>query len=155
MARPAKLRPASIDAYLSNVDSRRIDQVMETFGSRPTWYVNERAITGRKAVQNAHAEFFRAFPDYRVRILHRHLATGVVVAEGRMRGTQRGAWLGIPATRRRFEIPCCMVFQTDRRGRIGALRQYFDGALLLAQLHILPERSRWLHSAATKPTRMA
>lgn len=155
MARPAKLRPASIDAYVRNVGSRRLDQVMETFGSRPAWYVNERATTGRKAVQSAHAELFRAFPDYRVHILRRHLAAGVVVVEGRMHGTQRGAWLGIPATRRRFDIPCCLIFQMDRGGRIGTLRQYFDGALLLAQLHILPERPRWLHSAATRPTRMA
>jgi hypothetical protein len=140
--------------HLASLNAHQIDQVMETFASRPAWSMNERTARGRKAVLGVYAELFRAIPDYRVRALRRHLSDGSVVVEGRMQGTQHASWFGIPPTRRRFDVPCCIVFVLDAQARIRDLRLYFDGALLLSQLRVLPDGSG-AHSADTKPTRMA
>jgi len=54
-------------------------------------------------------------------------------------GTHSGTWFGIPPTGRRFELPACAVFIFDEDDKIAGERGYFDSALLLRQLGLLPQ----------------
>jgi hypothetical protein len=54
------------------------------------------------------------------------------------RGKHTNTWQGIPATNREFEVPACAVFDFDDKGKVASERVYFDGALLLRQLGVLP-----------------
>jgi predicted ester cyclase len=48
-------------------------------------------------------------------------------------------WFGMPPTGRHFEMPACAVFIFDEEDRIIGERGYFDSALMLRQLGLLPQ----------------
>ena len=54
-------------------------------------------------------------------------------------GMHTGTWFGMPPTGRRFEIPACAVFIFDEHDKIVGERCYFDSALMLRQLGLLPQ----------------
>jgi predicted ester cyclase len=66
------------------------------------------------------------------------LATQSSVAVG-LSGTHSGTWFGRSPTGRHFEIPACAVFIFDEDDKIAGERGYFDSALMLRQLGLLPQ----------------
>ncbi len=78
------------------------------------------------------------FPDLNVDVKHQHVSDEAVIAERMLSGTHNNPWREIPTTGKRIEVPACVVFTFDEKEKIAGERVYFDTALLLTQLGVLP-----------------
>src|SRR5688500_4345418 len=67
-----------------------------------------------------------------------HAGEEAIPMEVVLSGTYTGTWFGIPPTGRRFEIPACAIFIFDEHDKIAGERSYFDSALMLRQMGLLP-----------------
>ena len=119
--RAARIKAVQEHFHIENTHD--LDAVMDTFGTTCSFLANNELHEGRDAVRAFYGEFFRGFPDLRFDLL----------------GTHHGPLFGIPPTGRRFEIPACAVFIFDEDDKIVGERGYFDSALLLRQLGLLPQ----------------
>jgi steroid delta-isomerase-like uncharacterized protein len=131
-------RIKAVQEHFRIENTRDLDAVMETFGNQTSFLVNNELHEGREAVRAFHGEFFRGFPDLRFDIKHLHVGEEAIPVEMVLSGTHTGTWFGIPPTGRRFEIPACAVFIFDEDDKIAGERGYFDSALMLRQLGLLP-----------------
>jgi steroid delta-isomerase-like uncharacterized protein len=77
--------------------------------------------------------FYAAFPDLCHRIDEVVVAEPQVAVRFTLRGTQTGAFLGVPATGRPVEV-VASAFLTVADGRVTHLRAQFDQLGLLRQL---------------------
>ena len=78
------------------------------------------------------------FSQVKAEITRHHVSGESIVVEMTFRGKHTDTWQGIPATNREFEVPACAVFDFDDEEKVASERVYFDGALLLRQLGVLP-----------------
>jgi steroid delta-isomerase-like uncharacterized protein len=115
-----------------------LDAVMDTFGSQTNFLANNVLHAGQEAVRAFYGEFFRGFPDLRFDIKHLHVGDEVIPVELVLSGTHTGTWFGMPPIGRRFELPACAVYIFDEHDKIAGERGYFDSALMLRQLGLLP-----------------
>jgi len=120
-------------------NTHNLDAVMDTFGSQTSFLANHELHEWREAVRAFYDEFFRGFPDLRFDITHLHVGDEAIPVAMVLSGTHTGTWFGMPPTGRRFEIPACAVFIFDEHDKIAGERGYFDSALMLRQLGLLPQ----------------
>ena len=78
-------------------------------------------------------------PDLSVESVRRHVAGETLVLEVIVRGTQIGAWRGLPATGRKLEIPICGIYTFDANDKLAGERIYYDRATVLRQLGVFHE----------------
>jgi len=116
-----------------------LDAVMATFGTTCSFLANNELHEGHDAVRAFYGEFFRGFPDLRFDIKSLHVGEDAIPVEMVLSGTHSGTWFGMPPTGRHFELPACAVFIFDEDDRIIGERGYFDSALMLRQLGLLPQ----------------
>ena len=96
------------------------------------------AVNGPKDMAAFVGMYFAAFPDFHDEVLHLHAAgDSTVVAEVIVSGTHRGDLMGIPPTGRKVVQPVCNVWEV-RDGKVFAEREYYDPAVMLAQLGVIP-----------------
>ena len=94
--------------------------------------------TDKAGWRTFHAGAYAAFPDFQVTI-DRMLSDGeTVIAEGRVTGTQRGEFAGLPASNRPFDVPIAFIVDAAD-GKVRRWHSYFDAATMLRQLGALPE----------------
>ena len=81
-----------------------------------------------------------AFPDMHRELLHFYAAGDVVVVELKLQGTHQGdfhtAAGTLPATGRRFDVPCCDVFHL-KDGKVISFHCYNELSVWLQQLGAL------------------
>jgi steroid delta-isomerase-like uncharacterized protein len=111
---------------------------MDTFGSKTSFLANNELHEGRGAARAFYGEFFRGFPDLRFDIKSLHVGEEAIPVEMVLSGTHTGTWFGTPPTGRCFQMPACAVFIFDEHDKIASERGYFDSALMLRQLGLLP-----------------
>jgi steroid delta-isomerase-like uncharacterized protein len=80
-----------------------------------------------------------ALPDLSIEIVRQHVSDEAIILEVIIRGTQCGAWRGLPATGRRVEIPLCGVYTFSTDDRLAGEKIYYDRALVLRQLGVFRE----------------
>jgi steroid delta-isomerase-like uncharacterized protein len=131
-------RIKAVQEHFRIENTHDLDAVMDTFGNQTSFLANNERHEGREAVRTFYGEFFRGFPDLRFDIKHLHVGEEAIPVEMVLSGTHTGTWFGIPPTRRRFEIPVCAVFIFAEHDKIAGERGYFDSALMLRQLGLLP-----------------
>jgi predicted ester cyclase len=87
------------------------------------------------------AQFWAQFtePDLRFDIKSLHVGEEAIPVEMVLSGMHTGTWFGIPPTGRCFQMPACAVFIFDEHDKIAGERGYFDSALMLRQLGLLPQ----------------
>ena len=99
------------------------------------------ALTGIGAFRQMGEAFRAAAPDNRIEALHTWQEGDTVIVEGVYTGTHTGPLAGpggvIPATGRSFTLPYVDIFQA-RDGKLVSHRMYWDNAMFLAQLGVLP-----------------
>jgi len=96
------------------------------------------AVRGPKEMSAFLAMYFAAFPDFHDEVLHLHAAgDNTVVTEVIVSGTHRGELMGIPPTGRNVVQPVCNVWEV-RDGKVFSEREYYDPAVMLEQLGVLP-----------------
>jgi steroid delta-isomerase-like uncharacterized protein len=97
-------------------------------------------LEGTDAIGKYIAEFFKAFPDLKLRVVSTIEQGSSYAAEIVMSGTHKGALLTptgeVPPTNRRFEIGACLVGRLDKEGRISEEHRYFDLARMMSQLGV-------------------
>ena len=135
--RAARIQAVHEHFHIEN--THNLDAVMDTFGHQASFLANNVLHEGRDAVRAFYGEFFRGFPDLRFDITHLHVGEEAIPVEMVLSGTHTGTWFGMPPTGRRFEIPACAVFIFDEHDKIAGERGYFDSALMLRQLGLLPQ----------------
>ncbi len=87
--------------------------------------------------QAFHAGAYAAFPDFPL-VIDRMLAAGeTVIVEGRVTGTQRGEFAGMPASQRAIDVPIAFIVEVAD-GKVRRWHSYFDAATMLRQLGALP-----------------
>jgi steroid delta-isomerase-like uncharacterized protein len=90
---------------------------------------------GAAAVSAFYRETHTAFPDFRLELVALHHADRAVVAEVAFRGTQTGAWRGLPATGRAVDYRFAGVFEFEE-DHLVCERLYFDVLTVMRQVGI-------------------
>ena len=93
--------------------------------------------TDKQGWRAFHAGAYAAFPDFEVTTDRMLTAGETVIAEGRVAGTQRGEFAGMPASNRTFDVPIAFVVDVAD-GKVRRWHSYFDAATMLRQLGALP-----------------
>jgi steroid delta-isomerase-like uncharacterized protein len=98
-------------------------------------------LRGTEAISKDFADWFTAFPDFRLDFT-KVIGNGDTYAiEGRMSGTHQGPLLGpaghIPATNKRVELGIAVFGRLDGDGRVAEEHRYYDLADILGQLGLM------------------
>jgi len=116
-----------------------LNKLMGTFGELAEWNdrPSDESFMGRESVRTQFADWFAGFPDLVMEVQRRHVAKQAIVLELTMAGTHNGTWKGIPATRRRVNLPLCVIFTFDEVDKLRTETVYYDRVTLLGQLGVL------------------
>ncbi|MCW2621653.1 MAG: hypothetical protein JWL64_1255 [Frankiales bacterium] len=102
---------------------------------------SDQVLRGEEGTRQYARMWLDAFPDARVTVDRVLVSGDTAVIEFTGRGTHTGTLNGpggsIPATGRSLTLPICEI-QEFRDDKMVASRSYFDTALILAQLGVLP-----------------
>ena len=96
-------------------------------------------VTGRDGLREFARVYISAFPDLHFDITQQFAAGDDVVTCWTATGTHKGPLMGIPPTGRWAEIHGCNVSRFHK-GKLAHSLVYWDSAMLLRQLGILPPR---------------
>ncbi|HEV8536599.1 MAG TPA: ester cyclase [Candidatus Limnocylindria bacterium] len=94
--------------------------------------------TDKTGMRGFHDAFFTAFPDIHYRIDRLITSGDSVIVEITVTGTNTGAFMGMPPTKKPVEITLAFAVDT-KNGKISEWHSYFDQVALQKQLGILPE----------------
>jgi steroid delta-isomerase-like uncharacterized protein len=131
-------RMALVDEHAQAEMDLDLDRTLATLNEAPDYKVNDTEFSGRESVRAFYANMFTGFPDLHFDITRRYVSDEAIILEGTFSGTHKGLWNGIPATGRRVQFPFCAIFLFEENDRLTGERTYFDSALLLRQLGLLP-----------------
>lgn len=134
-------RVAIVEEHVRHENDHNLEGVIQTFGESAR-YDDEpwnQHYEGRDQVRQFYAQLMAALPDLNIEIVRRHVATETIILEVVIRGTQLGAWRGLPATGRRVEVPLCGVYTFDSEDRLAGEKIYYDRAMILRQLGVFHE----------------
>jgi len=96
-------------------------------------------LEGRAAIRESEQALFSAFSEIIIEVVNllgtESTAAVEVVLRARNTGPlEVGSGESVPATQRRIELPAAWFFEYDQNGLIRTERDYFDTAMLMAQL---------------------
>ena len=91
---------------------------------------------GRAAIESSFASLFRTFPDWDMTFEEPCVDGNRAMQACRVRATQRGDFMGLPATGRRMEFECVLSFELAD-GLIARERRVYDFTGVLIQLGVL------------------
>ena len=127
--------------HYQGVNSGDLDMAASVFAEDCQTTSPYGAITGIEAFRQMGEAFRAAAPDNRIEALRTWQDGDTVIVEGVYTGTHTGPLAGpgrvIPATGRSFTLPYVDIFQA-RDGKLVSHRMYWDNAMFLAQLGVLP-----------------
>jgi predicted ester cyclase len=142
------------EAHREAEAARDINGILDTFVPDPfleTMALGLRS-EGREAVRAAYEmQFFSAFPDLAPDDEGMAVGDETVVVWGRLRGTSRGDWLGVPPGGGSFDVPFANVVPF-RDGLMAGEIIYFDLATLCEQAGISLEAVRAAAAARRSPS---
>ena len=92
---------------------------------------------GLEGGKMAHQAFLASFPDIQTKTEHMVAEGDKVIEWYTARGTHTGAFMGMPPTGKKFEIPSVVVYRLAN-GKIAETWGLNDGQGLLQQLGVLP-----------------
>jgi len=125
--------------YLEAVPRREFDKIRELFHAQYSYTGGDgQRQDGADAGVAVAQMYTSAFPDVKLDIKGIHVAGTLAIVEFVASGTHQGELMGIAPTGRKISVPVCNVMET-RDGKIIAEREYFDSALMMQQLGVMPE----------------
>jgi steroid delta-isomerase-like uncharacterized protein len=127
-------RQAVVDEHIAAECDHDVARAIRTF-HRPHYRVLPLGgeTVGGEAVSELLGALFGAFPDFSFDTVATYHADQATIVEGRMTGTHKGTWAGMPASGSRIDVPTCCLFHFDG-DRLVSESVYFDHATLLAQI---------------------
>ena len=105
-------RIALVEEHVRLENAHDLEGVLSTFGDTAR-YDDEpwgEHFNGRDRVRQFYEQLMKALPDLQIEIQRRHVTDEAIILEVMIRGTQLGAWRGLPATGRRVELPLCGIY---------------------------------------------
>lgn len=125
--------------YLS---SHNVAGMLSCFDEEMEWLdvPMEASYRGNAEISVFLDSLFDAFPDLDYQLTHMVTRGDSVVAQFRMRGTHQNTFYGLPATQAVVEIPCLSMI-TMRNGKMLSDHCYFDNAMILRQMRLMPPLS--------------
>jgi steroid delta-isomerase-like uncharacterized protein len=129
---------ALVEEHLRVEGLQQMDALLNTFGTSPYFYLNAQRTDGRDGIRAVYSALFSGFPDLKTTTRNWYVSENAVVVETVLSGTHQGIWNGIPPTGRHVEVPMCAIFPVDDAGKLQAEVVYFDSAILLQQLGLMP-----------------
>jgi steroid delta-isomerase-like uncharacterized protein len=135
-----QLREAVVRGHIEAENRGDVEAVVASF-HRPHYHVVPmgEATAGEAAVRELMSSFLRSFPDFLFEQQALHHSDDAVILEGRMTGTQRDVWAGLPPAGRRMDVRVACVFAFEG---IHLMNEtvYFDFATAQRQL-AAPDKS--------------
>jgi steroid delta-isomerase-like uncharacterized protein len=134
-------RVAVVEQHLRFENEHNLEGILGTFGDTAV-YEDEAwgdDFPGRDGVRSFYQQLMAALPDVQIQVQQWHVTENSVLLEVLIRGTQLGAWRGLPSTGRRVEIPLCAVYTFDDNDHLAGERIYYDRATVLRQLGVFHE----------------
>jgi steroid delta-isomerase-like uncharacterized protein len=134
-------RTALVAEHVRCENAHDLDGVIRTFGASARYDDEpwDAHYEGRDQVQQFYSQLMTALPDLSIEIVRQHVSDETIILEVMIRGTQCGAWRGLPATGKRVEIPLCGVYTFSADDRLAGEKIYYDRALVLRQLGVFRE----------------
>ncbi len=123
-------------AYLS---SHNVAGMLSCFDDDMEWLdvPMEASYRGKAEISVFLDSLFDAFPDLEYQLTHMVTRGDSVVAQFRMRGTHQNTFYGLPGTQATVEIPCLSMISM-RNGKMLSDHCYFDNAMILRQMGLMP-----------------
>jgi steroid delta-isomerase-like uncharacterized protein len=123
-------------AYLS---SHNVAGMLSCFDDEMEWLdvPMEASYRGKAAISVFLDSLFDAFPDLDYQLTNLVTRGDNVVAQFRMRGTHQNTFYGLPGTQATVEIPCLSMIAM-RDGKMLSDHCYFDNAMILRQMGLMP-----------------
>ena len=135
-----------VQEWIAAINDHDADRLAATLDEDFVWELGESSTKGRDLSKESWALWFIAFPDLHFEtqqtitdgdyVVSRFVMTGTHEGELRFRGTQSMSQ-AIAATNRQLNVPSCAIHQLNK-GKIVHLWAYWDTAMLLRQLGVLP-----------------
>jgi len=120
--------------YLDAWNAHDTDAIVRTFAKDGTYHDPTTGVISGTAIGANAQRLWEAFPDLSFEIVSiAECGENRVVAEWLMKGTNSGAFLGLPPSGRAISLPGIDVFEIGANG-INAVRGYFDTRALPEQL---------------------
>jgi steroid delta-isomerase-like uncharacterized protein len=91
---------------------------------------------GRDAIEQSFEKLFRVFPDWEITFEEPCISGNRAMQVCKVRGTQRGEFMGIPGTGKRLEFDGVVIYDL-RDGLIERERRIYDFTGVLIQLGVL------------------
>ena len=153
-------RIALVEEHIRLENKHDLEGVLKTFGDAAryddeSW---DEHYQGRNGVRSFYEQLMTALPDLEIQVQRRHVANDAILVEVVIRGTQLGAWRGLPPTGRRVEFPLCGVYTFDDDDHLAGEKIYYDRATVLRQLGVFYEPQSLLGQIsilATHPATLA
>jgi steroid delta-isomerase-like uncharacterized protein len=123
-------------AYLN---SHNVLGMLSCFDEEMEWLdvPMEAAYRGKAEIGQFLDSLFDAFPDLEYRLTNLIARGDNVVAQFRMRGTHQNTFYGLPGTQSVVELPCLSMIAM-RDGKVLSDHCYFDNAMILRQMGLMP-----------------
>src|SRR5437870_792464 len=123
-------------AYLN---SHNVAGMLSCFDADMEWLdvPMEASYRGKAEISAFLDSLFDAFPDLDYQLTHMLTRGDSVVAQFRMRGTHQSTFYGLPGTQAVIEIPCLSMISM-RDGKMLSDHCYFDNAMILRQMGLMP-----------------
>lgn len=120
-------------------EKKSADDFMGGASDDITWddMTQPETMKGKAAGKKYFAAMTTAFPDVKSTTTNAWGVGDVVIAEGTLSGTQKGAFFGIPATKKPISLHAVDIMQF-KDGKIVAGRSYGNGAEMAMQLGLMP-----------------
>jgi steroid delta-isomerase-like uncharacterized protein len=93
-------------------------------------------VKGRAAIENVYRGFLTSFPDITMENSELVIEDGRVVQVVRISGTNKGGFMGLPPTGKRFSFPVVLIY-TLRDGQITHERRIYDFTGFLMEIGVL------------------
>lgn len=134
-------RIAIVEEHIRLENAHDLEGVLATFGDTAQyddepWGEHHK---GKDGVRSFYSSLMKALPDLEILVQKRYVTDDAIIVEVLIRGTQLGAWRGLPPTGRRVEIPLCGVYTFDASDRLAGERIYYDRGTVLKQLGVFHE----------------
>lgn len=134
-------RIAIVEEHIRLENAHDLNGVIDTFGEvaqydDEPWGEHHK---GKDGVRSFYYSLMKALPDLKILVQNRYVTDDAIIVEVLIRGTQLGAWRGLPPTGRRVEIPLCGVYTFDENDRLAGERIYYDRGTVLRQLGVFHE----------------
>jgi steroid delta-isomerase-like uncharacterized protein len=123
-------------AYLS---SHNVAGMLSCFDDDMEWLdvPMEASHRGKAEISAFLDSLFDAFPNLDYQLTRMVTRGDNVVAQFQMRGTHQNTFYGLPGTQASVEIPCLSMI-TMRDGKMLSDHCYFDNAMILRQMGLMP-----------------